>query len=174
MFAVIEKAYLLKKIVEATRESLCLDEVCFVWDVKGITLRMMDPEEVLLADLQMNEAAFSDYSCGEKRVFGVSLDALKKILDMCNDDDAVTWRHEGENDYILLTHKWRGGRKMRTRLPLLDVECKTLCLPGEGSKSCDYSCMVTMPATELQMIFDDYSRSGRNRRRSSGAPWRAL
>jgi len=151
--AVIEKASLLKKIIEAIKE--LSKEVSLVCDEKGIHLRVMDSSHVSLTDLKMNEAAFIEYRSDCRKVLGVNLDNMKKILTLCNNEDKVTMRCEDDGSHILFTFEGVDERISKFELRLLDLEYEELGVPDGQPK-----CIVKMPAAELQRLFRDYQVFG--------------
>jgi proliferating cell nuclear antigen len=151
--AVIEKASLLKKIIDAVKE--LSKEVSLICDEKGIHLRVMDSSHVSLTDLQMYEAAFLDYRCDCKKVLGVNLENLKKIFTLCNNEDKVTMKCEDDGSHILFTFEGLDERISRFELKLLDIECEELGVPDGTPK-----CTVKMPAGDLQKIVRDFQNFG--------------
>ena len=99
--AVIERASLLKKIIDAVKE--LSKEVSLVCDEKGIKLRVMDSSHVSLTDLHMAEAAFLDYRCDSRKVLGMNLEHMKKIFTLCNNEDKVTMKCEDDGSHLLFT-----------------------------------------------------------------------
>jgi proliferating cell nuclear antigen len=151
--AVIEKASLLKKIIDAVKE--LQKEVSLVCDEKGIHLRVMDSSHVSLTDLQMNEAAFLDYRCDCRKVLGVNLEHMKKIFTLCNNEDKVTMKCEDDGSHIMFTFEGLDERLSHFELKLLDLECEELGVPDGVPK-----CTVKMPAADLQKIERDFQNFG--------------
>jgi proliferating cell nuclear antigen len=151
--AVIEKASLLKKIVDAVKE--LSKEVSLICDEKGIHLRVMDSSHVSLTDLQMNEAAFLDYRCDCRKVLGVNLEHLKKIFSLCNNEDKLTMKCEDDGSHIMFVFEGIDERISRFELKLLDIECEELGVPDGTPK-----CTVKMPAADLQKILRDFQNFG--------------
>jgi proliferating cell nuclear antigen len=151
--AVIERASLLKKIIDAVKE--LSKEVSLVCDEKGIKLRVMDSSHVSLTDLHMAEAAFLDYRCDSRKVLGMNLEHMKKIFTLCNNEDKVTMKCEDDGSHLLFTFEALDERVSHFELKLLDLECEELGVPDGTPK-----CTVKMPAADLQKIVRDFQNFG--------------
>ena len=117
--AVIERASLLKKIIDAVKE--LSKEVCLVCDEKGIKLRVMDSSHVSLTDLHMAEAAFLDYRRDSRKVLGMNLEHMKKIFTLCNNEDKVTMKCEDDGSHLLFTFEAMDERVSWARISDLRI-----------------------------------------------------
>eukprot|EP01125_Pyxidicula_operculata_P015590 TRINITY_DN5313_c0_g1_i1.p1 TRINITY_DN5313_c0_g1~~TRINITY_DN5313_c0_g1_i1.p1 ORF type:complete len:258 (-),score=51.30 TRINITY_DN5313_c0_g1_i1:144-917(-) len=139
--AKIEKASILKKIVEAIRE--LITDAKFECTQSGITLQAMDAAHVSLVALLLRADGFQDYRCDRNLSLGINLDNLSKVLKCAGNDDMVTLSAEDDGDHVTLVFESK-NKVSNFELKLLDIDADTLGIPDTTYKS-----VVKMPATEF-------------------------
>merc|ERR1712118_600843 len=83
----LSSASVLKRTVEAMKE-LC-KEINFDCSEKGIEVQSMDSSHVALVSLILREKAFLDYKCDRSTTLGMNMEAVSKVMKMCNPTDVL-------------------------------------------------------------------------------------
>lgn len=96
--AKLEKAALLKKILEAIKE--LVEMANFECTTSGMQLQAMDSSHVSLVALLLHRDGFSAYRCDRSLQLGIKLPSMAKILKCAGNDDSAVLRCEDGGDTI--------------------------------------------------------------------------
>lgn len=96
--AKIEKASILKKIIEAIKE--LVTDAKFECTTSGINLQAMDSAHVSLVVLNLRAEGFEEYRCDRNISMGLNLDNMSKVLKCAGNDDSVTLRTDDDCDSV--------------------------------------------------------------------------
>ena len=88
LHAVISKALIFKKIIEAIRE--LVTDVNLSASAEGMSLQAMDASHVALVCFFLRANQFAEFQCTENQVFGINIVNLAKILKCADNDDRIT------------------------------------------------------------------------------------
>ena len=86
-------------LVEALKE--ILTDANFECDETGIKMIAMDSSRTVLVHLKLQADKFESYMCKEKRVLGISMINLFRIIKTMNNNDTLTLFLEKEKDSVL-------------------------------------------------------------------------
>jgi len=142
--AKIEKASVLKKIVEAIKELVA--EAKLECTTSGITLQAMDAAHVSLVAMLLRRDGFEAYRCDRSITLGINLENMSKVLKCASNDDSVTIRSEDDGDSVQFVFESK-NKISNFALKLLDIESESLGIPET-----EYKSVVKMPATEFHRI----------------------
>ncbi|MGC9071537.1 MAG: proliferating cell nuclear antigen (pcna) [Acidilobus sp.] len=105
-------------IVSSIKE--ILDEGVFMVTEQGLSLRALDTSRVVMVDLYYPKEAFDEFSVSDKEGFGVSFDALGKVLTRSLRDEALSI--ETEKDSLVISFEGHGIRQFKIPQISLNVE----------------------------------------------------
>eukprot|EP01126_Amoeba_proteus_P004872 TRINITY_DN1160_c0_g1_i2.p1 TRINITY_DN1160_c0_g1~~TRINITY_DN1160_c0_g1_i2.p1 ORF type:complete len:259 (-),score=39.06 TRINITY_DN1160_c0_g1_i2:217-993(-) len=142
--ATIEKAVILKKIIDALKE-LVLDAK-FECTASGISLQAMDSAHVSLVALILRADGFEKYRCDRSVTLGLNLDSFSRVLKAAGNDDSVTIRAEEDADTVCFTFDSK-NKTTNFELKLLQMDVDSLGLPDT-----EYESVVKLPAVDFQKI----------------------
>ncbi len=97
-----------------------LDEGVFVATEEGLLLRALDTSRVVMVDLYYPREAFDVYEVSGKESFGVSFDALGKVLARSLKDEALAL--EVQKDSLLISFEGHGVRQFKIPQVSINVE----------------------------------------------------
>lgn len=137
-------------LVEALKE--ILTDANFECDETGIKMIAMDSSRTVLVHLKLQSDKFESYFCKEKRVLGISMINLFRIIKTMNNNDTLTLFLEKEKDSVLGI-KIENSEKNTTstfHLNLMDLHIDNIQIP-----SVEFESVITMPSTDFQKIIRD-------------------
>ena len=137
-------------LVEALKE--ILTDANFECDETGIKMIAMDSSRTVLVHLKLQSDKFESYVCKEKRVLGISMINLFRIIKTMNNNDTLTLFLEKEKDSVLGI-KIENSEKNTTstfHLNLMDLHIDNIQIP-----SVEFESVITMPSTDFQKIIRD-------------------
>jgi|UniRef100_A0A6C0J794 proliferating cell nuclear antigen len=137
-------------LIEALKE--ILTDANFECDETGIKMIAMDSSRTVLVHLKLNADKFESYICKEKRVLGISMINLFRIIKTMNNNDTFTLFLEREKDSVLGI-KIENSEKNTTstfHLNLMDLDVDNIQIP-----SVEFESVITMPSTDFQKIIRD-------------------
>jgi len=140
--AKIEKAAVLKKIIEALRE--LVNDAKFECTSSGISLQAMDAAHVSLVALLLRADGFEQYRCDRNVSLGINLENMSKVLKCAGNDDSVTIRCADDSDIIHFVFESK-NKVSNFELKQLVIDAEALGIPDT-----DYKSVVKMPASEFQ------------------------
>lgn len=107
--AKIEKASVLKKIIEAIKE--LVTDAKFECTSSGISLQALDAAHVSLIALNLSAEGFEDYRCDRNISLGLNLENASKILKCAGNDDSVILRADDDCDSVTFTFESKSKKK---------------------------------------------------------------
>ncbi|CAD6586696.1 MAG: proliferating cell nuclear antigen [Cyphobasidiales sp. Tagirdzhanova-0007] len=152
--ATLEKAELLKKILDAVKELVtdanldCSDE--------GLKLQAMDNSHVALVSLMLEKDAFAEFRCDRDMTLGMNLGSLQKIIKCANNDDNC--KLSANEDADTLNLQFQGKRAARIgeyEMKLMDIDSEQLGIPET-----EYDAKISMPSGEFAKIMRDLKDLG--------------
>ena len=137
-------------LVEALKE--ILTDANFECDETGIKMIAMDSSRTVLVHLKLHADKFESYVCTEKKVLGISMINLFRVIKTMNNNDTLTLFLEREKDSVLGI-KIENSEKNTTstfHLNLMDLHIDNIQIP-----SVEFESVITMPSTDFQKIIRD-------------------
>lgn len=137
-------------LVEALKE--ILTDANFEIDETGIKMIAMDSSHTVLVHLKLTADKFESYKCVEKRIIGINMINLFRIIKTMNNNDTLVLFLEKSNDSVLGI-KIENSEKNTTstfRLNLMDLNEDTITIPPATFES-----VITMPSADFQKIIRD-------------------
>ncbi len=137
-------------LVEALKE--ILTDANFECDETGIKMIAMDSSRTVLVHLKLHADKFESYVCTEKKVLGISMINLFRVIKTMNNNDTLTLFLEREKDSVLGI-KIENSEKNTTstfHLNLMDLHVDNIQIP-----SVEFESVITMPSTDFQKIIRD-------------------
>ena len=137
-------------LVEALKE--ILTDANFEIDETGIKMIAMDSSHTVLVHLKLTSDKFESYKCSEKRIIGINMINLFRIIKTMNNNDTLVLFLEKSNDSVLGI-KIENSEKNTTstfRLNLMDLNEDTITIPPATFES-----VITMPSADFQKIIRD-------------------
>lgn len=137
-------------LVEALKE--ILTDANFECDETGIKMIAMDSSRTVLVHLKLQADKFESYVCKEKKVLGISMINLFRVIKTMNNNDTLTLFLEKEKDSVLGI-KIENSEKNTTStfyLNLMDLHVDNIQIP-----SVEFESVITMPSTDFQKIIRD-------------------
>jgi len=117
---------------------------------KGISIRVVDPAHVAMANVEVKDEAFEEYKADEMEL-GVDIDKLGSILRLAGSDDTVSLEYDERENRLV----FRIGNLVRrmglidtagmpdSKMPNLELPAKTVMKAGELSKGIRASEMIS-------------------------------
>ena len=136
-------------LVEALKE--ILTDANFECDETGIKMIAMDSSRTVLVHLKLHADKFES-PCTEKKVLGISMINLFRVIKTMNNNDTLTLFLEREKDSVLGI-KIENSEKNTTstfHLNLADLHVDNIQIP-----SVEFESVITMPSTDFQKIIRD-------------------
>jgi len=148
LFKATVKADVLKAINDVI--SPLVNEAKFNITSKGISIRVVDPAHVAMANVEVKDEAFEEYKADEIEL-GIDIDKFGDILKLAGSDDTISLEYDGRENRLVV----RIGNLVRrmglidtagmpdSKLPTLDLPAKTVMKAGEMSKGIRASEMIS-------------------------------
>merc|ERR1712166_272407 len=150
----LDQSSVLKRVVEAMKE-LC-KEINFDCSEKGIEVQSMDSSHVALVSLILREKAFQDYKCDRATTLGMNMEAVSKVMKMCNPTDMLKLRAENGADHATFQCENTGEDEVSEfDLKLMQIEAEHMEIPEQ-----EYACVVQMPSAKFLKIVKDLKEFG--------------
>ncbi|CAG9329218.1 unnamed protein product [Blepharisma stoltei] len=150
--ALLSKALILKRIVEALKE--LVTDVNFECTPAGISLQAMDASHVALVTFILDANGFDEFRCDRAQTLGLSITNLGKILKCAENDDRVQIRAEDNASIITFIFEGKDDDKVSEfNLNLLNLDSEHLGIPEQ-----EYPCVITLPSAEFTRICRDMSQ----------------
>ena len=137
-------------LVEALKEILV--DANLECDETGIKMIAMDSSHTVLAHLKLHADKFESYHCSEKRILGINMINLFRIIKTMNNSDTLTLFLESNND-SMLGIKIENSDKNTTstfNLNLMDLNVEDISIPPAAFES-----VITMPSVDFQKTIRD-------------------
>ena len=137
-------------LVEALKE--ILTDANFECDETGIKMIAMDSSRTVLVHLKLQADKFESYMCKERRVLGISMINLFRIIKTMNNNDTLTLFLEKEKDSVLGIRIENSEKNTTSTfyLNLMDLHVDNIQIP-----SVEFESVITMPSTDFQKIIRD-------------------
>ena len=152
--AVLEKASLLKKILDSFRD--LVEMANFTCTPEGLFVEAMDSSHVALVSMMLKSGVFQDYRCDNGLQLGIKIETMSKILKCAENNDRLTMRANDNADVLEFTfNSVKGDRVAVFDMKLLEIDQDQLGIPDMK-----YSASVRMPSDEFQRICRDLTAFG--------------
>jgi proliferating cell nuclear antigen len=99
MFQAKVKAETLKGIVDVV--STIVDEAKFNVNVKGMTLKAVDPAHVAMIDLSIEKSAFEEFDADETEL-GIDLDKIREVLRLSRSGDVISMAQDEDRNRLVI------------------------------------------------------------------------
>jgi proliferating cell nuclear antigen len=137
-------------LIEALKE--ILTDANLEFDKEGIKIVAMDASHTVLVHLKLEAGKFESYYCENKKVLGLNMLNLFKLIKTMSNSDTLTLYVE-HNDPNHLGIKIENGDKNTVtnyKLNLMDLNEETIQIPPAV-----FSSVITMPSNDFQKICRD-------------------
>ena len=137
-------------LIEALKEILV--DANLECDETGIKMIAMDSSHTVLAHLKLYSDKFESYKCLEKRVLGINMINLFRIIKTMNNSDTLTLFLEKDKESVLGVKIENSDKNTTTtfHLNLMDLNVEDISIPPAAFES-----VITMPSTDFQKIVRD-------------------
>ena len=125
----VNDAACFKRLIDAVKE--IVNEVILDCNPSGMELKALDSSHVALVMFCLPcERAFSYYKCPHQASMGINIQALKKVLNLCNNEDILTMNKPENSDILdILFESKDGSRISQFSLNLVDIDQNDLTIP---------------------------------------------
>ncbi len=144
-------------LVESLKE--ILTEGNFIFDETGIKLMAMDSTRTVLIHMKLNAENFEYYHCPEKKVVGVNMLNLFKLIKTMTNSESLSLFIEKENDNklgILISNAEKNTQTIY-KLNLLDINEDDITIPPA-----EFETELSLPSNDFQKIIRDMINIGEN------------
>jgi proliferating cell nuclear antigen len=150
----LAQSSVLKRTIEAMKE-LC-KEINFDCSDKGIEVQSMDSSHVALVSLILKEKAFQDYKCDRATTLGMNMDAVSKVMKMCNPTDVLKLKAETGADHATFQCENTAEDEVSEfDLKLMQIESEHMEIPEQ-----QYQVVCQMPSAKFLKIVKDLKEFG--------------
>ncbi len=147
-------AGLWKKLVDAMKE--LVTEVNMQCVPEGINIQSMDAAHVALVAMGINCAGFEQYKCESESIIGLNMGNLGKILKTIESNDALTLKHNIEDNVLSVqAENNAGNRSTEFLMKLMEIEAESMDIPD-----IDYKASIFMSSSEFAKICRDLAVFG--------------
>jgi proliferating cell nuclear antigen len=137
-------------LIEALKE--ILTDTVFEFTEKGIKICTMDNTHTILIHLRLDSSKFEHYYCDGKKLVGINMLNLNKIIKTVNNNDTISFFMNRNNCNILgiqIENTDKNANRI-TYMNLLDLENNNMEIP-----SVKFNSVITLPSSDLQKICRD-------------------
>jgi proliferating cell nuclear antigen len=144
-------------LTEALKE--ILTDANFEFDETGVKIMAMDSSHTVLVHLKLNAENFEYYHCKDKRILGINMINLFKLIKTMGNNDALTLYLEEGNESKLGIKIENSEKNTLTKymLNLMDLHEDNIQIPPAVFDS-----VITMPAVDFQKICRDMHNLAEN------------
>ena len=144
-------------LTEALKE--ILTDANFEFDESGVKIMAMDSSHTVLVHLKLNAENFEYYHCKDKRILGINMLNLFKLIKTMGNNDALTLYLEDGNESKLGIKIENSDKNTVTKymLNLMDLHEDNIQIPPAVFDS-----VITMPSVDFQKICRDMHNLAEN------------
>tara|TARA_B100001057_G_C22676625_1_gene882064 strand:+ start:156 stop:941 length:786 start_codon:yes stop_codon:yes gene_type:complete len=144
-------------LTEALKE--ILTDANFEFDESGLKIMAMDSSHTVLVHLKLNAENFEYYHCKNKRILGINMLNLFKLIKTMGNSDALTLYLEEGNESMLGIKIENSEKNTVTKykLNLMDLHEDNIQIPPAVFDS-----VITMPSVDFQKICRDMHNLAEN------------
>ena len=144
-------------LTEALKE--ILTDANFEFDETGVKIMAMDSSHTVLVHLKLNAENFEYYHCKDKRILGINMINLFKLIKTMGNNDALTLYLEEGNESKLGIKIENSEKNTLTKymLNLMDLHEDNIQIPPAVFDS-----VITMPSVDFQKICRDMHNLAEN------------
>jgi proliferating cell nuclear antigen len=144
-------------LVESLKE--ILTEGNFIFDESGVKLMAMDSTRTVLIHMKLNAENFEYYHCPQKKVVGVNMLNLFKLIKTMNNSETLNLFIEKSNENklgILIANSEKNTQTIY-KLNLLDINEEDIHIPPA-----EFETELSLPSGDFQKIIRDMVNIGEN------------
>ena len=140
----------IKILIEAIKE--ILTDTVFEFTENGIKICTMDSTHTILIHLKLDSDKFEEYYCEGKKLVGINVLNLNKIIKTINNNDMISFFMKKDNCNLLgiQIENAEKNTKRVTNMNLLDLENSNIEIP-----SASFNSVITLPSNDFQKICRD-------------------
>lgn len=140
----------IKVLIEALKE--ILTDTVIEFTPENIKICTMDSSHVILVHLKLEASKFEYYFCESKKLIGINILNLNKIIKTINNNDTLTlYMHADDCNHLCIKIENNDKNTKRiTKLNLLDLENTNFDIPAAVFNS-----VITLPSSDFQKICRD-------------------
>ena len=137
-------------LIEALKE--ILTDANFEFDESGIKIIAMDSSHTVLVHLKLNSENFEKFECKKKRILGVNMLNLFKLIKTMGNNDSLTLFLDEDNESVLCIRIENSEKNSITnyKLNLMDLHEDNIQIPPATFDS-----VITIPSVDFQKICRD-------------------
>lgn len=137
-------------LIEALKE--ILTDANFEFDSTGIKVIAMDSTHTVLVHLKLHAENFEKYECKEKKILGINMINMFKLIKTMGNNDSLTLYLEEHNEGVLCIKIENSEKNSITnyKLNLMDLQADNIHIPPATFDS-----VINMPAVDFQKICRD-------------------
>ena len=137
-------------LIEALKE--ILTDANFEFDESGIKIIAMDSSHTVLVHLKLNSENFEKFECKKKRILGVNMLNLFKLIKTMGNNDSLTLFLDEDNESVLCIRIENSEKNSVTnyKLNLMDLHEDNIQIPPATFDS-----VITIPSVDFQKICRD-------------------
>lgn len=129
-----------------------LSDANIVLNPSGIHITALDPTKLSLIDLNLEGNKFETYYCPNKKIIGVSMNSIYKLIKSTSNKDNISFiMHKNNNTQIIIRIE-NAEKKSRTEynLNLLDLDEENLSIPET-----EFDYIINLPSGDFQRLSRD-------------------
>jgi proliferating cell nuclear antigen len=137
-------------LIEALKE--ILTDANLEFDSTGIKIMAMDPSHTVLVHLKLEASNFEYYECLNKKILGINMLNLFKLIKTMGNNDTLTLYLEENNESVLGIKIENSEKNTVTNftLNLMDLHEDNIEIPPA-----EFESVITMPSVDFQKICRD-------------------
>jgi proliferating cell nuclear antigen len=148
----LEKCQTFKKLIDSIKD--LIPEATLECSSEEILMQAMDSSHVCLCKMVLKKSGFSEYTCPDDFVIGLSVVNLSKILKCAQNTDSLDIKASKENENLDILFK--GSKKnSKFEMKLMEIDQEGLEIPET-----EYPCEISIKSSEFQKIIKDLSSLG--------------
>lgn len=129
-----------------------LSDANITLNASGIFVTALDPTKLSLIELSLEGDKFETYYCPNKKIIGVSMNSIYKLIKSTSNSDNISFIMKKKNTSHMIIRIENSEKKSRTEynLNLLDLDQENLSIP---ETEVDY--IINLPSNDFQRLCRD-------------------
>lgn len=140
----------IKILIEAIKE--ILTDTVFEFTEQGLKICTMDSTHTILIHLKLEAQKFEQYYCDGRKLVGINVLNLNKIIKTINNNDTISlfMKRDNCNSLGIKIENTEKNTKRVTHMNLLDLENNNIEIP-----SAVFNSVITLPSNDFQKMCRD-------------------
>ena len=147
------QASVFKALGEALKENLV--DVNIKFNEQGMKIQALDVSQSVLIHLKLEATNFEKFYCEKPIEVGLNVLTLNRLLKQMTNNDTLVWQMEKSdlNSLFMIVQNKEKGQEIRTKIPLLDLDCDTYDVPAM-----EFDSIITIPSEDYRKIVSDLNQ----------------